>query len=172
MLDSLKQIVGAQFEAAFCTLQECVARCPAASWNAPVGNNPFCQVVFHALFFADYYLERSEDSFLEQAFHRENAAFFGDYEQLEDREPRSLYDRASIEKYLSFCRDKAAAVIAAETEESLRGPSGFARRKISRGELHLVNIRHLQHHAAQLSLRLRIDAGVEVPWVESGWRAV
>ena len=31
--------------------------------------------------------------------------------------------------------------------------------------------RHIQHHVAQLSLRLRIDADLEMPWVGSGWGA-
>jgi hypothetical protein len=43
--------------------------------------------------------------------------------------------------------------------------------QFSRGELHVCNFRHLQHHAAQLSLRLRSDAGVEIPSVGSGWRS-
>jgi len=41
----------------------------------------------------------------------------------------------------------------------LAGQSGFHRRKCSGAELHVYNIRHVQHHAAQLSLRLRLDGG-------------
>jgi hypothetical protein len=47
---------------------------------------------------------------------------------------------------------------------------GFARRTFSRAELYAYNTRHIQHHAAQLSLRLRIDAGVDIPWIGLGWR--
>ena len=46
-----------------------------------------------------------------------NPQLFGDYEQLEDREPVSLYVKPQIETYLAFCRDKAVATMAAETEE-------------------------------------------------------
>jgi hypothetical protein len=63
-------------------------------------------------------------------------------------------------------------VIAAETAETLTAGCGFQRRPISRAELHVYNLRHIQHHAAQLSLRLRLDAQQEIPWIGSGWREV
>ena len=170
MLDTVKQLLTNQFEAAFCTLSTCIDRCPDASWNMPVGNQPFCQVVFHTLFFADYYLGPDEASFRDQQYHRDNEAFFADYEQLEDREPVSLYDRAAIERYMRFCRKKASEILASETVESLSGPARFERRDFSRAELHVYTIRHIQHHAAQLSLRLRLDANQAIPWIGSGWR--
>ena len=75
-----------------------------------------------------------------------------------------------IEGYLAFVRGKAAATIAAETETDLCAAARFARRNCSRAELHVYNIRHIQHHAAQLILRLRLDSGVDIPWIGAGWR--
>jgi len=112
----------------------------------------------------------SAEAFREQPFHRENVDFFADYEELEWRDPVRLYDRPSLLKYMTHCREKVAAVVPAETEESLRAHCGFERRRSTRAELHVFTIRHIQHHAAQLILRLRVDAGVDVPWLESGWR--
>ena len=43
--------------------------------------------------------------------------------------------------------------------------------KLSRTELHVYNIRHLQHHAAQMILRLRLDHAIDFPWHKSGWDA-
>ena len=51
--------------------------------------------------------------------------------------------------YVPLCRQKMLDSIATETEESLAGPSGFSWYKITRGEMHLVNIRHIQHHTGQ-----------------------
>jgi hypothetical protein len=172
MLDTFKELIANQYEAAFCTLNACIDRCPETAWNARVGNHMFCQVVFHTLFYADFYLGQNEDSFRPQPFHRENAHFFGDYEEFEDRAPRSLYDKTSIKKYMEHGRTKAAEVIAAETTDTLSARAGFGRRKFSRAELHVYNIRHIQHHAAQLSLRLRLDANQDIPWIGSGWREV
>jgi DinB superfamily len=170
MLGAYKELIANQFEAAFCTLAACVDQCPEESWNRPVGNLKFCQVAFHALFFADLYLGKDLQSLRDQAFHRQYAQAFADYEELENRVQVAVYDKAFIKAYLRHCRDKAANVIAAETEQVLNSRPGFERLKFSRAELHFYNIRHVQHHAAQLSLRLRIDSGVEIPWVGSGWR--
>jgi len=172
MLGTFKELIANQFEAALCTLNTCIDRCPETAWNARVANHLFCQVAFHTLFYADYYLGPNEESFRRQPFHRDNEPFFGDYEEFEDRAPQSLYERTSIKKYLEHCRKKASEVIAAETADTLNARSRFERRAFSRAELHVYNIRHIQHHAAQLSLRLRLDAHEDIPWIGSGWREV
>ena len=170
MLDTFKELIANQFEAALCTLDTCIERCPETVWDAKIGQYPFNQVAFHTLFFTDYYLGRDAEALRAQQFHRDHPEFFDDYEQLEYREPVGVYDRPSIKKYLAHCRRKASEVLPAETADSLGGPSGFARRNFSRAELHVLNIRHIQHHSAQLSLRLRIEADLQIPWVGSGWR--
>lgn len=168
LTDAFQHLLASQFEACLGLLDQCVARCPDALWNAPVAKHPFCQVAFHTLIFADLYLGADTESLRQQPFHLEHRQFFGDYEQLEDREPVSLYERAPVRAYLDFCRRKAAATIAAETDDTLCSPAQFPRKNVSRAELHLENIRHIQHHAAQLILRLRLDSDVDIPWVSTG----
>ena len=170
MLDTVKDVLAHQFEAALCTLNACVDRCPEPHWNAPVGNLAFCQVAFHALFFADLYLGANEVSLQQQQFHRDHERCFRDYEELQDRSQQLLYDRSFIEAYLQHCRSKAAETIADETAATLAARCGFPRLDFSRAELHVYNLRHLQHHAAQLSLRLRLDVHQQIPWFRSGWR--
>lgn len=172
MLDTLEELIADQFEAAFCMLKTCISRCPDAAWDEPVANLRFCQVAFHALRFADFYLGQNADALNRQPFHRDLEPFFRDYEELEDRVQVLLYDKPSIQTSLEHGRKKAAEVIAAETVEPLTDPSGFERRTFSRAELHVLNVRHIQHHTAQLSLRLRIDSQRDIPWIESGWREV
>jgi len=169
MLESWRKLSSGQYEATLCMLSRCIDQCPESLWNKPVGNLKFCQVVFHALFFTDFYLEDSDRSFRDQPFHRENADFFRDYEELEYVEQKQLYDRASIRNYLQHCRAKFASVVADETEHTLIARCGFERREVSRAELHACNIRHIQHHASQLSLHLRLNAEECVEWVDSGW---
>jgi hypothetical protein len=164
MLETYKKLIANQYDAAFATLGACIDQCPEANWNGKIANLAFCQVVFHTLFFADYYLGPNAESFRQQAFHRQSADFFRDYEELEDRPPKWLYDKSSIKTYLQFCRKKASEVIATETANSLSGSSGFKGRTFTRAELHVYNIRHIEHHAAQMSLRLRLDANVAIPW--------
>lgn len=170
MIRTLQGLLVSQFEASLCTLRHCIARCPDEIWNAPVAKYPFCQTAYHTLFFTDYYLGPDAESLRQQSFHLANQQLFGDYEQLQEREPESLYDKPQIDAYLEFCRDKAVATISAETEEDLAAPAKFARKNFSRAELHIYNIRHIQHHAAQLILRLRLDSDVDIPWIGAGWR--
>ena len=169
MLDLGKTRIAHQFEAGLCMLNACVERCPDNAWNSRVANYTFCQVVFHTLFFTDLYLGPNEESFRQQPFHRKHQHFFGDYEEFEDRPPVRLYDKASIRNYLQHCRSKESEVITGETDATLRSPSSFRWLHFSRGELHVYNIRHIQHHAAQLSLRLRLDTNEGIRWVGSGW---
>ena len=166
----LQQLLINQFEASLCMLAHCVARCPADRWQAPVARYPFSQVVFHTLFYTDFYLGQSPDGFELQPFHLENKALFGDYEQLQDREPVETYERADIERYLDFVRGKAIETINSETEQSFSAAAQFPRRRCSRAETHVYNIRHVQHHVGQLSMRLRLDGVTDFPWIDHGWR--
>ncbi len=172
MSGSFQQIVLNQFEAALGMLNLAIERCPDAAWNEPVANLAFCQAAFHTLFFGDYYLERSSDTtrLKAQSFHREHAAEFRDYEELEDRPQALRYERGFIRAYLRHVLSKARDVIAAETDETLWGPSGFEWLPFPRVEAHLYSLRHIQHHAAQLIVRLRQQFDPDVPWVRSGWR--
>lgn len=170
MLDTFRQLIAHQYEAAFCTLNDCIDRCPEEAWDAPIGNLTLSQVAFHTLFFADLYLGPDVESLRQQPFHRDNTGFFRDYEELEDRRQQHRYHRPSIKRYLDHCRRKAQTVVPGESEETLNGPSGFYWKKYNRAELHVNNIRHIQHHAAQLSLRLRNDFAREVRWMDSGWK--
>jgi hypothetical protein len=172
VLSTFKTLIANQMEAALCTLHVCIERCPDTTWDSPVVNYRFCQVAFHTLFYADFYLGYDEASFRQQPFHLDHPQFFGDYEEFEDREPVSLYDKPSIHAYVAHCRAKAAQAITEETEESLRAPARFERRRCSRAELYVYNVRHIQHHAANLGLILRMFANGDIPWIASGWRDV
>jgi hypothetical protein len=172
MFDTLKELLVHQYEASLCMLNLAIDRCPVASWDEYVAHWKFCQSAFHVVFFADVYLQPSDDidALKRQPFHLEHAAEFRDYEELEDREQVLLYDKKFVQSYLQLVRRKATATIAAESAEVLSGPSGFRRRKCTRAELHVYNIRHIQHHAAQLILRLRLDADADIPWVGHTWQ--
>ena len=170
MVEHFKSLVGKQFEAALSTLNACITECPDDLWDKPIANLAFCQAAFHTLFYVDVYLGLDTESLKKQPFHQQNPSFFRDYEEMEDREQVLMYDRESLLKYMAFCRAKASEMIEAETEETLNAPCGYDWLGISRAELYLYNIRHIQHHTAQLILRLRLSSEVEIPWSRSGWR--
>ena len=169
MIDLIKDAISKQFEASMSMLESAIENCPGELWNKPVAQLQFCQAAFHTLFFTDLYLGPDLDSLQTQEFHSLHANVFAGYEEFEDRPQQKTYSREFIEEYFRYCRSKAEAVIPAETEASLAQRSGFFWLKFSRAEVYLYNIRHIHHHAAQLSLWLKSQGGEGVNWVKSGW---
>jgi len=170
MLDLLKKSLVHQFEAVLCKLHHTVVLCPEDKWDEPVGEYPFWHVVYHSLFYLDFYLTPSEAEFTERPFHRKDYEHFGFNADGQPCSADTPYTKDEMLEYVQHCRAKISTVISAETEETLAGSSGFWWYKIPRLEFHLNNIRHIQHHASQLSLHLRRAADIRVNWVSSGWK--
>jgi hypothetical protein len=165
MLEFVKSILTRQFEAALCMMNDCVQKCPPEHWDGKIANDTFRQVAYHTLFFVDLYLSPNEEAFqLRDLHHR------GGDERISTAPSTGLATEETL-SYLAICRQKALGTLASETPESLQGASGFQRLPFSRGELHLYNIRHVQHHTGQLSAFLRriVEDG-QAWWVKTGWR--
>ena len=169
MIELIRASFVRQFEAVLCHLHNAIVRCPADQWEEPIGDYPFWQVAYHALFYLDFYLSPSESAFTPQSFHRRDYEHFGFNADGQPCTADIPYDKEVLLDYIQHSRNKIDEIIAAETEVSLAGPSGFWWYKIPRSEFHLNNIRHIQHHAAQLSLVLRKETDAGVDWVGSGW---
>jgi len=169
MLDDFKELTINQYHASLKTLDHCVDKCPDETWNAPINELAFCQAAFHALFFTDLYLGHDVGSQKTQPFHEKHANVFRDYEELQPRRQKLMYEQPWIKLYIEHCRNKVSQVIEGETEETLTADQVWWKRVTSRAESHIYNIRHVQHHAAQLILRLRLNHSLEMPWVSSGW---
>ena len=172
MLDEIKKILVWQLEASLCTLYQCIKNCPNSEWNNKHGDYPFSQVLFHTLFYTDFYISKNEEDFKNQEFHKKNKDIFKDYEELEYKLAVNVYKKEEIEKYFSYCRGKIENIINADNESTLLGPSGFSFQKIPRIELYIDLIRHIQHHAAQLGLRIQQINKTELKWISSGWKEV
>ena len=168
MIDYVRQILSGQFEAALCMLNQCVGACPAGQWEERIANGTFRWAAYHTLFFTDYYLSPSEHDFAPRELHARGG---------DEREPvacRGLEKDETL-AYLATVHRKAVETVAVETPDSLARPSGFSWLPFSRGELHLYSIRHVQHHAGQMSAFLRRAGGEAMdrralPWVKTGWR--
>jgi hypothetical protein len=168
-MDYLQTILTGQFQAALSMLDHCIRACPPEHWDGKIAIRTFGSVAYHTLFWLDVYLSPGdEDAFELRELHR----LGGD-----EREPVICpgLSRDDTLVYVPMCRQKIRETFAAETAVSMQGPSGFAWRKITRGELHLYNLRHVQHHTGQLSAYLRrvnpaLDDDKILPWIESGWR--
>jgi hypothetical protein len=170
MIDYMKTILTAQFEAALCMLDHCIRECPPEHWEGKVANRTFRWVAYHTLFWVDVYLSPGdEEDFVLRDLHSRG----GDERKDELLNPGLQKEECLA--YVAICRQKLLEALAAETEESMQGPCGVASRKITRGELYIYNLRHVQHHVGQLSAYLRrvdsaLGASDALPWIGSGWR--
>ncbi len=169
MIDYLKKILTGQFEASLCMMNECVQKCPQEHWDGKIAKYAFWHVAYHTLCFVDLYLSPDEETFQPRDFHPRGRS------ELNEEFPSRRFEKREITEYLAICRQKAIETLASETRESLERESGFPWLSFSRGELHLYNIRHIQHHTGQLSAYLRrIDEALQDPkavrWVATGWR--
>lgn len=160
-----------QLLAALYMLRDCIDRCPDDEWDERHDDYPFSQVVFHVLFDCDYHLCDSLTELMDQPFHKRNSESFADYEELnEDRIPERLYERDFIRLYYDHCRKRAKSVIRAKSTADLVIPNTDIERVMTRLERYVNAIRHMQHHVAQLGLRLQFLTGNEMNWVSSGRR--
>ncbi len=168
MTNSVNSMLMSQFEAALAMLKQCIQACPPEHYEGKIANDTFRTIAYHTLFWTDYYLSPGEHSFeLRELSHR------GGDDRTMTSSP-GLTEGETLSD-VEMCRQKLADTLAAETPEILAGPSGVSRFAFSRGELHLYNLRHIQHHTGALSAYLRrVDPSLKdsqaLSWVRMGWR--
>ncbi len=154
-----KQMVWQQFGAAIDMLQNGIVACPEQLWGDRSHRPEVWYMTYHALFFLDCYLAESEKSF------QPPSPF--NLDELDERGllPDRVYSKEELLKYLDYGRARLRSRIVALTEEEAARPCGFSWLDLSVAELLLYNMRHVQHHAAQLNLILSQHGLASPRWV-------
>jgi hypothetical protein len=164
-VDFWRSAVRRQFHAAIDMLANALKACPDSLWSSQE-RGAFWYLAFHALFFLDLYLSpEDEDRF-------RPPPPFGLSELAEGVAPDRAYRKDELLGYLDHCRKKLDAVMAAMTEAWVTDPCPFSFRAMSNGELLLYNMRHVQHHAAQLNMLLRERTNSAPNWVSKGGQKI
>jgi len=157
--DSSKNIIWSQFGAAIDALGLAIDMCPESLWGDRTKQPEFWYTTYHALFWLDLYLSESLETFQPpEPFNLDELDPAGIL-------PARVYTQAELRDYLAHGRAKCRQVIAALTPERAHAQCGFEWVDMSVGELLLYNLRHVQHHAAQLNLLLRHATGAAPHWV-------
>jgi len=154
-----RKIAWHQFGAAIDMLENAIVACPEKVWSDRKLKPEYWYTAYHTLFFLDYYLSESPDGFTPPPPFT-----------LSELDPAGIlpdrvYSKDQLHAYLKHCREKCREKIAALTEELARQQCGFGRTDRSVAELLLYNMRHVQHHAAQLNLILRQTTDSAPDWV-------
>jgi hypothetical protein len=154
-----KTMIWRQFGASIDMLENAMRACPDKIWSDHSKQPEFWYIAYHTLFFLDYYLSDPTAPFVPPS------PFILSELDPSGVLPDRVYMKDELLIYLQHGRDKCRGSIAALTEERAHQPCGFERRNFSALELYLYNMRHVQHHTAQLNLILRQTINSAPQWV-------
>lgn len=156
----MKLVLWQQFGAAIDMLENAIIACPEDIWGNRIGFSEFWYITFHALFYLDLYLSESDKTFTPPKPFT--------LDELDERGllPDRVYTKKELLIYLKHGREKCRSTIVNMTEEQTNKQSGFSWLDISVAEVFLYNMRHVQHHAAQLNFILSQKLGSAPRWVK------
>jgi len=153
-----KTALWSQFGASIDMLENALVACPDELWGDRSRRPEFWYLMYHTLFFLDLYLSGSLEGFSPPP------PFTLDELDPAGILPDRVYTKAELHSYLEHCRGKCRATIEQLTDEKAHRRCSFSWGELTFAELLLDNIRHVQHHAAQLNLILRQTVGTAPGW--------
>jgi hypothetical protein len=159
MDEKCREIIWQQFGAALDTLENAIVNCPDETWGDQTGFHAYWYMVYHTLFWLDYYLADSWENY------KPPAPFTLGEMDPEGVFPDRVYSKEEMLGFLKIGGNNARKLIATMDEERAERPYKFRKAQISTAELILYTMRHLQHHSAQLNLLLRQRHDQGSAWV-------
>lgn len=165
----MREALTEQYHAGLAMLAECVAKCPEDVWLEGEYPRAFWRIAFHAAFYTHLYLGQNEAAFQPWPARRE-----GIHEGLwhppfavepyELPEGAEIYRSNEIRDYIRFVDALVAPTVAQLNLDSEE--TGFSWYKnMSKLSHQLMNLRHLQGHAGQLS-ELLMAKEIDIDWVD------
>ena len=159
-----KNIIWYQFGAAIDMLDNAIQACPDDLWQArlfpdqPPEFAEFLYVAYHTLFWLDFYLSETAEEYTPPT-----PFTLSEFEA--GLLPERVYSKAELRGYLAYGRSKCQTKLSTLTDLTTpqRVRDNWQIKSVA--ELHLYNLRHVQEHAAQLSLFLGQNVGSAPGWV-------
>lgn len=170
-MNSISDAIVSQYLAALGMLRESIASMPHELWNDPAYENRTWRIAYHVLFYTHLYLSSSQRAFVpwERAIADAEVAGRRGHPPFDVPVIGGLNAIDEILEYQGIVESMVPNAVAALPFDA---PSGFEWIPLTRFELHLYNIRHVQHHAAQLIERRRATGAPGVDWIGRGNVAV
>jgi hypothetical protein len=158
----VKKELISQYRAALSMLRNVIVYCPESLWDCKDDGISFWQLVYHSLYFTDFYLADNSHRFIHWSRHRQDFQKLGrlpaDRTQMVDE----IYTKTDLQSYAGEIEQLLENQV---KEKSFDGPSGFEWLAMNKLESHLYNLRHLQHHTGQLVERLHQRGVNGIPWI-------
>jgi hypothetical protein len=148
-----------QLGASIDMLENALLACPEECWGDYSEQPEYWYLVYHTLFWLGLYLSGSFQGFSPPP------PFTLDELDPAGLFPERVYAKDELQAYLRHCRKKCQTTIKALTDKKIHTQCVFGWGKVSFSELLLYNMRHVQHHAAQLNLILRQKIHSAPDWI-------
>jgi hypothetical protein len=164
-MKELREALWSQFGASIDMLENAISLWPDAYWDS---QKRFFYIAYHTLVFLDYYLTTTPENFKSSLPFTLTDEFVD--EALDDVIPDKIYSKQELLEYAKICRARCEQVVNQLTMESIsdRWVEVDGGMNYGRLEILLYNMRHVQHHAAQLNMLLRQTTGTAPKWVGRG----
>jgi hypothetical protein len=165
MNSTIQNILWNQFGASIDMLINVIARCPEDYF---ITHRRFYYIAYHSTLFLDYYLTIPPSEFSPKLAFTQIQKEDWPAEAIDDLIPNYTYTVQELVNYLKNSREKCQKLITTLTEEGLqeRFQEGMGDGDMDFPilEILLYNMRHTQHHAAQLNLLIRQDLDEHREW--------
>ena len=156
MDNSINKSLWNQFGASLDMLENAITTCPDTQWDT---ETKFWYKSYHCIFWTDYFLTVEPNSFAPPVSY--------DFSEFDPSGllPKRIYSKEELLIYLQHCRIKSHTLISELTYDKLSQRWINEYKNYSLLEILLYNMRHIQHHSAQLNLLLRQTINDAPSWV-------
>lgn len=150
--------ISEQYGAALKMLEDTIVECDEGLWQDSNRDTVISQVIYHTLFFVDFYLSKNED---------EREIFKGKYgdDGQSFHEPNKIFTKDQLTTYLQEIKEKADKRFNDLTIQMLNDESVFEWHGSSVLSSLLYNLRHIMLHVGALHVRLNAVGQQALRWV-------
>ena len=167
--NTINDVLVSQYRASLQMLRQVIEKTPDQQWNSEEYNNPNWQLAYHVLWGLKFYLGATPESSVPWKNAIEGAESLGGDQDWENPDEGVVVEGIHTkEELLLFIDDLEEKLQSAIESLPLHESSGFEWYPYSRLELHINNIRHLQHHMAQIIERLKAKGIKGFSWAIDG----
>ncbi|MHA2249036.1 MAG: hypothetical protein ACXAD7_01680 [Candidatus Kariarchaeaceae archaeon] len=167
MLSDIKQALISQLGAALNMIETGVRNCPEDVWNIEIRGHKVWRVLYHALFYVDFYgnsldssIDNPEEQFTLPSIFNNIKVPSAHFEEPTD----TILNQEIMLKYIDFLREKSNKLINDCTEVQFKEKARFHWHTINNLEMVMYFTRHVMQHIGHVSADIRERYDVSVPW--------
>jgi hypothetical protein len=166
--ETLSATLKSQYHASLAMLRGAIELCPPELWSDGEHTNAIWQIAYHTLFFAHLYMQPSEADFIPWEHHQSDNQYPDGIPGPADPESSlplvpDPYSKSQILAYCAICDEMVNGTL--DRLDLHSSESGFSWYPVSKLEHQIINIRHIQHGAAQIADRVRAASDLGTDWV-------